>query len=314
MLPMRTGTDSKPRVLVLMGGPDAEREVSLHSGEEVTTALRHTDKFIVNPQVIDRPTAAELAHFDCDVIFPALHGTWGEGGPLQRELETLGVPYVGSQPEPAAHAMDKVRTKNSLAALGVPTPGAQVLNAGDACTIEPPLVLKPLDDGSSVDLYICKTRDEVEQRRDALHARRGRIMAEAYVKGRELTVGIVLDRVLPIVEIIPAVEFYDYDAKYNRNDTQYCVDPRLPADIAKSCQWIATTAFSALRCRDLARVDIMLDGAGPWFLEINTMPGFTTHSLVPMAARAGLAMPDLCASLVEAALARSKQPVPAQAR
>lgn len=302
----RNGTDSKPRVLVLMGGPDAEREVSLHSGEEVAAALRKTNKFIVIEQVIDRPTASELAQFECDVVFPALHGTWGEGGGLQRELEALNIPYVGSQPAAAALAMDKIATKNKLTALGVPTPSSQPLNVGDTCTVEPPLVLKPINDGSSVDLRICRTKAEVDAARAHLHPRRGRIMAESYIKGREITIGIVLGKLLPLIEIVPAVEFYDYDAKYERNDTQYRFDHSLSGTIAERCNWIAQTAFDAIGCRDLARVDIMVDDAGPWFLEINTMPGFTTHSLVPMAAaKAGTPMPELCAALVEAAMARA---------
>jgi len=312
-----SGTDSNPslpRVLVLMGGPDAEREVSLHSGEEIAAALRSTNRYHVIDQIIDRPTARELAQFNSDVIFPALHGSWGEGGGLQTELEKLNIPYVGSEPGPAAHAMDKVRTKNTLAPLGVPTPAAQVLTQGDTCTVEPPLVLKPVDDGSSVDLRICRTPADVAAARDHLHTRRNRIMAESYIKGRELTVGIVLGNLLPIIEIVPAVEFYDYDAKYERSDTQYRFDPDISPDFAKQCKWIAQTAFDAIGCRDLARVDIMLNSDGPWFLEINTMPGFTTHSLVPMAAaRTGLPMPELCASLVNAALKRTSAPAAARA-
>ena len=305
---MRTRTDSKPHVLILMGGPDAEREVSLHSGEEVAAALRSTNKFIVTEQVIDRPNAGELAQFNCDVIFPALHGTWGEGGGLQRELDKLNIPYVGSQPGPAALAMDKVLTKNMLAPLDVPTPPAQILTVGDSCTIEPPVVLKPVDDGSSVDLYICRNYSDILRACDKLFAKRTRIMAESYIKGREITVGVLLGTLLPLIEIVPAVEFYDYDAKYERSDTQYRFDPQLPAGVADQCNRIAQTAFDALGCRDIARVDIMVNDAGPWFLEINTMPGFTTHSLVPMAAaHVGIPMAELCAKLVEAALARTPQ-------
>jgi len=288
-----------------MGGPDAERDVSIHSGKEVAAALRSADRFVVSEQIIDRPTAAELAQFECDVIFPALHGAWGEGGPLQTLLDSIGVPYVGSQPGPAALAMDKLATKNVLAPLGVPTPPAQLLQPGDTCTLEPPIVLKPVDDGSSVDLRICRTHTQIAAARKLLHPKRHRLLAESYINGREITVGIVFGNTLPLIEIIPAVEFYDYDAKYERNDTQYRFDPSLPQSVARQCEHIALTAFTTVGCRDLARVDIMVNDAGPWFLEINTMPGFTTHSLVPMAAaRTGMQMPDLCAKLVEAALAR----------
>ena len=183
----------------------------------------------------------------------------------------------------------------------------------DECDLQPPLVLKPVDDGSSVDMRICHTSDQVAQARRELHPKRGRLMAERYIRGRELTVGILCGRPLPLIEIVPADDavFYDYAAKYERDDTQYLVDPDVSTDVAEKCSAWAVAAFNRLGCRDVARVDFMLDDAGPWFLEINTMPGFTSHSLVPMAAkRIGLDMPALCAHLVEAALARSARPVP----
>lgn len=304
------GTVHHPRVLVLMGGPDAEREVSLCSGKEIAAALRATRRFDVTELVIHRPALHELRAMlrDADVVFPALHGHWGEGGPLQELLEQIGLPYVGSQPRPAALAMDKLKTKSMLAKHGVPTPESQELQPNSTCAIRPPLVIKPVDDGSSVDLRICRGASEVEQARRALHPKRGRLMAEQYIKGREITAGIVGARSLPLIEIVPSVEFYDYEAKYTRDDTQYVIDPPLPAGVAEQCVQIAMTAFDRLGCRDLARVDLMVDERGPWFLEINTMPGFTTHSLVPMAARrVGMEMPQLCAKLVDAAVQRGRQ-------
>jgi D-alanine-D-alanine ligase len=309
--------ERKPTVLVLMGGPDAEREVSLNSGREVAAALRSDGRFTVVDRVIDKPTIFELKSLasscGANVVFPVLHGRWGEGGPLQELLEQLGLPYVGSQPRAAALAMDKMQTKALLMVEGVPTPPAQELGGpNERCAIAPPLVLKPVDDGSSVDLRICRNDAEVEAARKHLHPRRGRLMAEAYIRGRELTVGIMLDQPLPIIEIIPAVEYYDYEAKYTREDTRYAIDPELPPGVAEMCERIAMTAYRTLGCRDIARVDIMLDGSQPWFLEINTMPGFTTHSLVPMAARKrighsgeGWTMPELCGRLVQAALDRA---------
>ncbi len=312
--------ERKPTVLVLMGGPDAEREVSLNSGHEVAAALRAFGgggRFNVVDRVIDKPTIFELKTLvsgcAAEVVFPVLHGRWGEGGPLQELLEQLALPYVGSQPRAALLAMDKLQTKALVTLEGVPTPPAQELGAGERCAIAPPLVLKPVDDGSSVDLRICRTAQEVDESREHLHPRRGRLMAEAYIAGRELTVGIVLDQPLPIIEIIPAVEYYDYEAKYTRDDTRYEVDPQLPPGISERCVEMAMAAYRTLGCRDIARVDIMLDGSGPWFLEINTMPGFTTHSLVPMAARnrrrggtGGWEMPELCARLAQAALNRAR--------
>ena len=302
--------NQKSTVLVLMGGPDAEREVSLHSGSEVAAALRASGKFNVVDRVIDKPDLCELlalaSSTQANVIFPVLHGHWGEGGPLQELLEKTGLPYVGCKPQAARLAMDKLITKSLLSEMGVPTPPSRQLMPDDVCDLAPPLVLKPVDDGSSVDLRICSTAAEVELARKELHTKRGRLMAERYIKGREITVGVLCGQTLPLIEILPAVEFYDYEAKYNRDDTRYVIDPVLPPGVAEQCTRIAMTAFNRLGCRDIARADIMLDGEGhPWFLEINTMPGFTTHSLVPMAARkTGLQMPDLCARLVETALAR----------
>jgi D-alanine-D-alanine ligase len=305
-------------VLVLKGGPDAEREVSLNSGAEVAAALRRSGRFSVIEEAIHRPSLDDLRAMGGDVVFPVLHGQWGEGGPLQALLDQLEMPYVGSTPRAAALAMDKFATKQILAADGLPTPPAQVLSPHDRCELDPPLVLKPVDDGSSVDLRICRTREQVEQARAELHPRRGRMLAERYIRGRELTVGIVLDRALPIIEIVPppSATFYDYHAKYHSDETSYVVNPTLPVPIAEQCVGIALHAFRRIGGRDLARVDIMLDERGPWFLEINTMPGFTTHSLVPMAAReTGMDMLELCADLVAAALARhERRAVPAGSR
>ena len=306
----------QPTILVLMGGPDAERAVSLMSGAAVAEALMQTGRFRVIDRIIDTVGADDLRPLmtreGVDVIFPVLHGRWGEGGPLQAVLEELGVPYVGSGPRAAALAMDKLATKTMLAADHVPTPPARQLLPDDECDLAPPLVLKPVDDGSSVDMRICRSLQEVVAARAVLHPRRGRLMAERYIADRELTVGIVCGQALPLIEIIPdkAVEFYDYQAKYERDDTRYIVDPDVPEDVGEQCRRIALLTFRRLGCRDLARVDFMLDAHGPWLLEINTMPGFTSHSLVPMAARhTGLEMPELCAKLVEAAAARGRAPL-----
>ena len=299
---------AKPTVLVLMGGPDAERAVSLMSGSEIAQALRDTARFEVIEQIIDKPTADDLRPFGGDVVFPALHGHWGEGGPLQQILEQLGLPYIGSEPKPAALAMDKLATKRIVSTEGVRCPADCRIEADDPCQVDPPLVLKPIDDGSSVDLYICRNSDEVADARAKLHPKRGAVMAEQYIAGREITVGIVCGQPLPLIEIIPgpAVEFYDYQAKYVRDDTRYIIDPELPSDVAPQCTDVAMLAFDRLGCRDVARVDFIVNDDGPWFLEINTMPGFTTHSLVPMAAvKIGLDMPKLCAKLADAALSRA---------
>lgn len=299
-------------VAVLAGGPDAEREVSLMSGREIAAALNATGRYAARLEVIDRLTGSELAAIEGDVIFPALHGPWGEGGPLQRLLETDGRPFVGCGSTAAEIAMDKMRTKEISESIGVATPPACILHTlDDACTVSPPLVLKPIDDGSSVDVLICRTADEVMHGRAALQPRRSRIMAERFIPGRELTVGLVGDRVGSLIEIIPSVEFYDYEAKYTRDDTRYTVSPDLPPEHAARIKDDALRLYRAIGCRDLARIDFryddVTDPARPawWMLEVNTMPGFTSHSLVPMGeAAGGVPMPELCARLIEMARSR----------
>lgn len=294
-------------VLVLKGGPDAEREVSLSSGANVANALRRAG-LAVHEFAIDRPGLAELRELPGDVVFPVLHGAWGEGGPLQELLEQDGRPYVGSRPKAARLAMDKIATKAIVGELGVPTPRAQELRAGTDFALECPVVLKPAEDGSSVDLRICSTLHDVARARLELEPRRERVLAEEYIRGRELTVGLIDGECLPIIEIRAQDGTYDYDAKYHRDDTQYLLDPDLPAGVADAVRAFSRAAWHALGCRDVARADFMLDDRGSWFLEINTMPGFTDHSLVPKAARhAGMSMEELVAGMVRRAAERANQ-------
>ncbi len=310
MMPDEACAESTPptrsiRVLVLMGGPDAEREVSISGGREVARALRVNPKFEVIERVVDVPTVQMLANEHADVVFPVLHGPFGEGGPLQEVLEALGVPYIGCGPKAAALAIDKVATKLLVAAAGVRTPGACELRPGEPLKLAPPIVIKPINDGSSVDLRICHTNAEVAQARVDLEAKRSRLFAESFIKGREVTVGMIDGEVLPIIEILPAVAFYDYEAKYTREDTQYILDPVFAPGVGESLVEFTRKAWSAMGCRDIARADYIVDESGAWFLEINTMPGMTTHSLVPKAAQhIGLSMPQLCTRLVECALSR----------
>ena len=291
-------------VLVLKGGPDAEREVSLKSGAMVAAALRNAG-IDVNEMTIDRPGLEELRGMRGEVVFPVLHGSWGEGGPLQELLEVDGRPYVGCGPKAARLAMDKIASKALVAEFGVPTPRSQELRNGVEFNLDFPVVLKPADDGSSVDLRICHSMQEVMRARLEIGPRRDRILAEEFITGRELTVGLIDGECLPIIEIRPRDGTYDYEAKYNRDDTQYILDPSLPDGVSEAVRAFSRAAWHAVGCRDLARVDFMLDERGPWFLEINTMPGCTDHSLVPKAAKhAGISMEDLVSGLVRRALSR----------
>ncbi len=298
------------KVLVLGGGPDAEREVSLNSSKGVANALRATNKYEVIEQTIDRITLQQLKALPGDVIMPILHGSFGEGGPLQDIMDQDGRPYVGCKPAAARLAMDKLATKLCASANGIPTAQAHAFNISDpACPIPIPVVIKPVHDGSSVGLHICKDAAAyTAARRDVeadIKSKPGRVyMIERYIAGKELTVGLLDGQPLPIIHIAPAEGVYDYEAKYKRKDTQYILNPELPPGIDAKVKDYAARLGKAIGIRHVSRVDFLLDAAGnPWLLEINTMPGFTATSLVPKAAaHIGTDMPSLCAKLVEFAL------------
>ena len=296
-------------ILVLGGGPDAEREVSLNSARGVAAGLRESGRYEVAERTIDRVTLSELRDMPGDAVFPVLHGSYGEGGPLQDLLEQDGRPYVGCGPRAARLAMDKLATKLAAARLGIPTPDAAIINLkDDACPFPLPVVVKPVHDGSSVGLHICKTAgrwaEAIDAVRDDCRDRPGRVyMIERFIRGRELTVGLLDGKPLPIIHIVPADGPYDYEAKYTRDDTRYLLDPELPAGVGATVQQHAAALARGLGVRHLARADFMLDESGaPWLLELNTMPGFTSHSLVPKAARhTGMSMAQLCAALADLA-------------
>jgi len=295
---------SKLTVSVLMGGPDAERDISIQSGTAVATALEQSGSFNVHKQIIDTPTIEDIRNIEADVIFPVLHGPFGEGGPLQQLLEETQKTFVGSGSEAAALAMDKDATKRFAVQEGIQTPAWCLLTPKSQCDIDPPIVLKPVEDGSSVGISICLTLEEVEAQRHLLLQERSEVLAETFVQGRELTVGIIGGVPQPIIEIIPPhdLQTYDYEAKYERDDTQYIIAPTLPAN---QCVEVAISLYGGMGIRDIARVDFILNETGTWLLEINTMPGFTNHSLIPMASRhLGIEMPELCSSLVEFAATR----------
>jgi D-alanine-D-alanine ligase len=303
-------------VLVLGGGPDAEREVSLNSAREIAQALKQNRALTVVEHTIGRITQGEINALEGDVFFPALHGAFGEGGPLQALLERDGRPYVGSGPRTARLAMDKIATKLIASGMGIHTPQACVLNVADeACPIGLPVVVKPTHEGSSVGLHICRTEQQWAAALDTVRKDRAAnpnrvYMVERLVLGRELTVGLLDNAALPTIHIAAASGTYDYDAKYNRDDTRYILEPDLPQGVDAALAEHAVKLAETLGVRHLARVDFMLDmNDTPWLIELNTMPGFTTHSLVPMAAgRKGFAMDRLCSWLVEIAV-RDRQAV-----
>lgn len=298
-------------VLVLGGGPDPEHAVSLQSARGVADALESTGEFRVIRRTIGAITQSDLAALEGDVIFPVLHGRWGEGGPLQQLLERDGRAFVGCGSRAARVAIDKVMSKTVAQSLGVRTSATAVLDAGDnVMPMDLPFVVKPIFEGSTIGLHVCRTAADWAHAREQSAASGRPCLIEPYIPGREVTVGVIAGEggvaldALPVIQIVPADGLYDYEAKYVRDDTRYIVGgaglaSRVVEDVTR---W--TLALGRrIGVRHLCRADFLLDDEDrAWFLEINTMPGFTSHSLVPMAARAaGLEMGALCARLVHAA-------------
>lgn len=300
-------------VLVLGGGPDAERAVSVNGARAVAAALNRSGEFEAREEIIDRVDGAWLAARDEDVVWPLLHGPWGEGGPMQDLLEADGRPFVGSGARAARLAMDKMATKLIAARLGVRTASGATLNPSDGvCPFDLPVVVKPTHEGSTIGLSVCRADADWRAAHERARGSGRTYMVEAMVKGREVTAPVIEREgrleALPLVEIRPAGDLYDYEAKYDRDDTTYVVRPDLPAETVTRATAQTLAMCDAMGLRGLARADFIVTDAGePMFLEINTMPGFVDHSLLPMAARAvGLEMPDLCATIVREALASER--------
>ena len=295
------------RVTVLCGGPSAEREVSLDSGRAVADALRSRghDVFVadVGPdklEALDQPT---------DVVFPALHGTFGEDGTVQRLLEERRLPYVGSDSRASAIAMDKVATKRLVREAGIDTPEFEVWDRTTSSsrttpTVPLPVVVKPVDQGSSVDTTIVRESAAFLPAVEQTIAHFGQALIEAFVAGEELTVGFLGTEPLPPICIRPQRGFYDYEAKYSDQTTEYHFETRHPPELLQTAQALSKTVFTSVGCRHLARVDWIIDAAERlWFLELNTIPGFTSHSLVPKAAaRIGIPFEELVDRLIRMAL------------
>lgn len=293
------------KVAVLFGGTSAEREVSLNSGSRVLAALQGQgiDAHAFDPAV--QPLDA-LKGYDC--AFIALHGRHGEDGTIQGALEVMHIPYTGSGVLASALAMDKFRTKLMWRAAGLPIPDYVLLTAdSDFSAVEKqlglPLFVKPAREGSSIgitkvkEVGTLKAAYEEASRHDPL------VIAEKGVMGGEYTVGILGDQALPIIKIEPASEWYDYEAKYKRDDTRYLCPCGLPEAREMEIRKGALEAYRILGGRGWGRVDFLMDEAGRhYFLEVNTAPGMTDHSLVPMAARvAGMEYPGLVRSVLELA-------------
>lgn len=292
------------KVAVLLGGKSAEREVSLKSGGMVLKALRSrgVDAHAFDPA---ERSLEDLVKQKFERAFIALHGRFGEDGTVQGILEWLGIPYTGSGVLASALAMDKLRTKRLWAAEKLPTPAYELLGHDTnfriaARRLGVPLMVKPASEGSSIGMSKVRAASKLEQAY-RLAARYDRVvMAEQFVDGIELTGAILGERALPLIKLETPRDFYDYEAKYVSDDTRYIVPCGLPAKKERELQELCLAAFRALGCSGWGRVDLMLNTRGrPYLLEVNTSPGMTDHSLVPMAARAvGLSYENLCLEIL----------------
>jgi D-alanine-D-alanine ligase len=243
-------------------------------------------------------------------VFIALHGEFGEDGTVQAELDARRIPYCGSGAAASRLAMDKAASKRRLERADVPTPPYAVFDRTNRPTpcLEPgpPVVVKPVASGSSVDTCIARDRDHARRAIGAVVDKYGAALMERYVSGPELTVGILGDRALPVCEIRTKREFYDYQAKYLDDDTQYLFDLELPPALLTHVQQLGLAAHRALGCRAFSRVDVMVDAKTlrPYVLEVNTIPGFTSHSLLPKAAqRVGISFEQLVQRIIELSMA-----------
>lgn len=290
------------RVAVLMGGLSAEREVSLSSGHECAKALRVAGYDVVELDA-GRDAAARLADINPACVFNALHGRWGEDGCVQGLLEWLAIPYTHSGVLASALAMDKSAAKAAYVAAGLPVMQSVLATRDEVASahvLQPPYVVKPNNEGSSVGVYIVREGANAPRLAETMPET---VMVETYAPGRELTVAVLGDRALTVTDIITE-GWYDYDAKYKTGGSRHEVPANIPAAISAACLEYALRAHKALGCRGLSRTDFRWDEArglaGLILLETNTQPGMTPTSLAPeQAAYCGISFPDLCAWIVE---------------
>lgn len=293
------------KVAVLLGGRSAEREISLQSGQAVLTALLESG---VDAQAFDpaQQSLEMLKQQGFDRAFIALHGRFGEDGTIQGVLEWLGIPYTGSGVMASALAMDKWRTKLVWQAAGIRSPCFEILQENShfeqvAENLGLPLIIKPAREGSTIGLSKVRHKEDVAAAYQLAAQHDVLVLAEEFIVGKELTVAILGETPLPIVRIEVAGDLYDYEAKYLSDATQYFCPSGLPAEQEKAIQQQALQAYRVLGCQGWGRVDLILDAAGEfYFLEANTSPGMTNHSLVPMAARtAGIPFAELVLNILD---------------
>ncbi len=303
---------SRVRVAVVMGGPSAEREVSIESGQAVVralTALGHEAQSLD----FDGRFVDALREIRPDAVFNALHGTGGEDGTIQGILEWLGIPYTGSDLTGCALAMDKHLTKKLLAAEGLPTPAWDTFDlSGGTLPLLPgslnlPLVVKPRSSGSSAGVTIVRTHEEWTKAMIGAAPKTTQILAEEFIAGREFSSGVLGEEALPLVEVIASDEFYSYDAKYKPGGARHLVPAPIDGDLTARLQMLALSVHRLLGLRDYSRTDFIVTKEGrPYVLEINALPGLTPLSLLPDEARAaGISFEALIERLLQFALGRA---------
>lgn len=304
------------RIGVLMGGPSSEREISLKSGKAVFEAFKQLG---LDAAAIDIKTDTIeeninlIKSYDIDCAFLALHGRFGEDGQIQHILDSINLPYTGSGVEASKLAMDKVLSRKVFEANGLTVPRYKVFERTSFLArwsnhLGFPLVIKPATHGSSIGLSIIEKEEDLVKAVDLAFSFDDRIIIEEYIKGRELTVGILEERALPVIEIIPKKAFFDFEAKYQPGLTEYVVPAQLKEEVAERTKKAALSAHQLLGCSGCSRVDLILNqNEIPFVLEVNTIPGLTSTSLLPKAARCvGIEFSDLCLKLVRLAYEKRK--------
>lgn len=289
---------TRRRVGVLMGGRSSEREISLRTGRAVADALAARDHEVIRVDLDHRRWPSVLADARLDVAWIALHGTLGEDGCVQGLLEIEGIPYTGSGVRASALAMDKVMSKRVFESNRIPTPAWRIVGEpADALALGLPVVIKPSEEGSSVGVTRVLEERDLGAAIDLARTLHGVVLAERMIAGNDFSVGILDDAVLGTVEIRPKNAFYDYEAKYERKDTEYLCPAPLPPEVDRAMRAAALAAHRALGCKGHGRVDAIVspDHRELAILEVNTLPGMTATSLLPkMAAAAGMPYGELC--------------------
>lgn len=293
------------KIAILAGGPSSERDISIESGKAVHRVLKAGGFDTV---FIDARGTLEhkISRSNADIVFIALHGAFGEDGTVQKILDRIGMPYTGSGPDASELAMDKEASRKVFQDKGINVPRYKVFKRGqriDIGDLKLPLVVKPRREGSSIGLSTVFDIKDLKQAAEKAFSYDEKILIEEFIKGRELTVGILDDKPLPVIEILPENGCYDYYAKYKSSNTKYLVPAPVSCKEFKEAKAIGLKAHRALGCKSFSRVDMILDEQGRInILEVNTIPGLTSRSLLPKAAEAaGISFLDLCKKILEEA-------------